>query len=360
MALSRRPAIAAIAALALAACKRQPPPVPIWEMESPVVALPRAPLGITADFAALGFQVTPDKVRLGRWLFYDRRLSADGTTSCGDCHRPQNAFSEPEPRSTGVGGRRGVRKAPTFVNGAFSVYPVYFWDGRAASLAEQAKAPMANPVEMANTHEGVVATVAGLAGYRTAFRRAFGDDRIDVDRVAEAIAAYEATRLSGNSAYDRYDAGEVTALTAQQEMGRELFFGKAACNGCHLGQNFTDSRFHNLGIGWVEPPRGADPRTGFKDPGRAAVSRDPKDTGAFKTPTLRDCTRHAPHMHDGSMTTMRQVVMHYAKGGNPNPWLDEAVKPLALSAAEVDALVAFLSALEGEGYQDVAPATFPD
>lgn len=349
-----------LAAVALAACKSRPPPVPLWERESPLVRLAPAPLGITADLASLPFPVTPETVRLGRWLFYDRRLSADGTVSCGDCHRPQNAFSEPEPHSSGVGHRAGSRKSPTFVNGAFPVYPVYFWDGRAASLVEQAKGPMVNPVEMANTHEKVVATVAGREGYRRLFRQAFGDDRIDIDRVARAIAAYEATRLSGNSAYDRFDAGDAGALTAQQKHGRELFFGKAECNGCHLGQAFTDSRFHNLGVGWVEPPRGADPRAGFKDPGRAAVTRDPKDTGAFKTPTLRDCTRHAPYMHDGSKSSLRQVVQHYARGGNRNPWLDEAMKPLPLSAEEVDALIAFLSALEGEGYQDAAPASFPD
>ncbi len=358
MALARA-LVPAVAAVALAACRSQGAP-PLWERESPLLGLPPAPLGITADFASLPFAVTPEKVRLGRWLFYDRRLSADGTVSGGDCHHPQNAFSELEPHSTGVGHRAGARKSPSFVNGAFPIFPVWFWDGRAPSLVEQAKGPMVNPVEMANTHEKVVATVSGREGYRRAFRRAFGDDRICIDRVAEAIAAYEATRLSGNSAYDRFDAGDPAALTAQQRLGRDLFFGKAACNGCHLGQAFTDSRFHTLGVGWVQPPVGADPRTGFKDPGRAAVTRDPKDTGAFKTPTLRDCTRHAPYMHDGSITTLRQVVLHYAKGGNRNPWLDEAVKPLDLSDAEIDALVAFLSALEGEGYQDVEPASFPD
>ncbi len=358
MALAR--ALAPALAVAFAACRSQPAPVPIWERESPVAPLPRPPLGITADYASLPFAVTPEKVRLGRWLFYDRRLSADGTVSCGDCHHPQHAFSELEPHSTGVGHRAGSRKSPSFVNGAFPVYPVWFWDGRAASLVEQAKGPMLNPVEMANTHENVLATVSGREGYRRLFRRVFGDDRICIDRVAEAIAAYEATRLSGSSAYDRYDAGDPGALTAQQKLGRDLFFGKAGCNGCHLGQNFTDSRFHNVGVGWVEPPPGVDRRSGFKDAGRAAVSGDARDTGAFKTPTLRDCTRHAPYMHDGSITTLRQVVLHYARGGNRNPWLDEAMRPLDLSGAEVDALVAFLSALEGEGYQDVEPATFPD
>ncbi len=358
MALTR--ALAPAIAVALAACRSQGAPPPIWERESPVVELPRAPLGITADFASLPFAVTPEKVRLGRWLFYDRRLSADGTVSCGDCHHPQNAFSELEPHSTGVDHRAGSRKSPSFVDGAFPIYPAWFWDGRATSMVEQAKGPMVNPVEMASTHEKVVATVSGREGYRRVFRQVFGDDRIGIDRVAEAIAAYEATRLSGNSAYDRFDAGDPGALTPQQRLGRDLFFGKAGCNGCHLGQAFTDSRFHNVGVGWVQPPAGADPRTGFKDPGRAAVTRDPKDTGAFKTPTLRECTRHPPYMHDGSITTLRQVVLHYVRGGNRNPWLDEAMRPLDLSGAEVDALVAFLSALEGEGYQDVEPASFPD
>ncbi len=330
-----------------------------WEAASPLAPLPAAPLGVSADFESLPWKITPEKVRLGRWLFYDRRLSADGSVSCATCHRPENAFSEPTPHSTGVGGKVGGRKSPGFVNGAFPIYPVWFWDGRAASLAEQAKGPMVNPVEMASTHEKVVATIAAIPGYRRAFAQAFGDDGVDIDRVAEAIASYEATRLSGNSAYDRFDAGDATALTPQQRLGREVFFEKAQCNACHLGPNFTDSRFHNLGVGWKPPPAGKDPIAGFEDVGRYAVTHDPEDIGAFKTPGLRDCTKHGPYMHDGSLATLRDVVLHYDQGGIQNPWLGPELRPLSLTAEEVDALVAFLGALDGEGYQDALPASFP-
>lgn len=145
-------------------------PLPQWEADNPVVPLPAPPLGAQADFSALRFQVTPEKVRLGRWLFFDGRLSADGKVSCATCHRPENAFSEPTPHSTGVGGKTGNRKAPTFINGTWPFYDVYFWDGRAASLQEQAKGPMINPVEMSATHEKVVLTIKSSAGYRKIFK----------------------------------------------------------------------------------------------------------------------------------------------------------------------------------------------
>lgn len=330
-----------------------------WELENPVQPLPPPPLGSEADLARLGGAVTPEKVRLGRWLFYDARLSADASVSCASCHRPEHAFSEPTPVSTGVGGQRGGRKAPTFLNAAFPIYPVYFWDGRAGSLAEQAKGPMANPVEMANTHGAVVKTVAGIGGYRKAFREVYGDERIDIDRVADAIAAYEATRISGNSAWDRYEAGDPSALTPVQQRGRALFFGEARCSACHLGPNLTDSRFHNLGVGFSPPPEGKPVREGFKDVGRYAVTGREEDLGAFKTPTLRDVTKRAPYMHDGSMATLREVVQHYARGGNANPWLAPDVRDATLCACEVNAIVAFLAALDGQGWQDQAPRSFP-
>src|SRR6266568_194623 len=193
---------------------------PPWERDNPLRALPTPPLGVSIDFArARGVKVTPEKVRLGRWLFFDARLSRDGTISCASCHVPALAFSEAKPHSTGIGGRQGTRKSPPIVNAAFPLSGAYFWDGRAASLAEQAKGPMVNPVEMDNTHEGVVRTVAGLGGYRRAFRETYGDDRIDIDRVADAIAAYEATRLSGGSSWDRYNAGDDAALTDEAAAG---------------------------------------------------------------------------------------------------------------------------------------------
>ena len=298
-------------------------------------------------------------MRLGRWLFYDARLSADGTISCASCHDPAHAFSEQTPVSTGIRGQRGRRKAPPILNAAFPVYPVWFWDGRARSLAEQAKGPIANPIEMGNTHAHVVETVAGLAGYRPYFREAFGDDQMDVERVAEAIAAYEATRLSGNSRYDRYDAGDATALSAEELRGKELFFGRARCSQCHLGPNLTDGRFYNLGVGWTPPPTGFALLEGFADKGRYEVTKDEKDVGAFKTPTLRDVSRHAPYMHDGSIADLYGAVLHYWRGGIRNPWLSERITPVPLGRADVEALVAFLEALDGEGFADVAPRAFP-
>ena len=336
-----------------------PPATPDWEVENPVRPLPPSPLGVAAEIADLVPRVTPEKVRLGRWLFYDPRLSADGTISCASCHEPAAGFSEREPVSTGVGGKKGNRKAPPVLNVAFPIYPVWFWDGRASSLADQAKGPMENPVEMGMTHAGIESAVRAIPGYRRYFAEAFGDERIEVDRVAEAIAAYEATRMSGNSAFDRWDAGDPGALDEKQKLGFRVFFGKAKCNQCHLGANLTDSRFHNLGVGWQQPPPGADPASGFADPGRARVTGKVADTGAFKTPTLRDVSRRAPYMHDGSVATLRDAVLLYDRGGVPNPWLSPEVKPLHLSSEQVDALVAFLEALDGEGFQDVAPRSFP-
>jgi cytochrome c peroxidase len=302
--------------------------------------------------------VTPAKVRLGRWLFHDRRLSADRTISCATCHEPARAFSEPRPHSTGIRGQQGTRKAPPIVNAAWPVYPVFFWDGRAPSLAAQAKGPIENPVEMGSSHAAVVATLSAVAGYRPYFAEAFGDPVVDIDRVAEAIAAYEATRLSGNSRADRFDAGDDTALDARARRGRALFFGRAACSQCHLGPNYSDARFHNLGVGYQPPDTLVE--TGFADAGRAGVTRAAADVGAFKTPTLRDCSRHAPYMHDGSVATLREAVALYFRGGVENPWRSPRLDQARFAPYEVDDLVAFLEALDGEGFADEAPRRFPE
>lgn len=335
------------------------PEPPRWEAENPLRPLPSAPLGARDDFESLPFRVTPEKVRLGRWLFFDERLSADGSVSCASCHRPEHAFSEPTATSTGIRGQVGARKAPPILNAAWSVEPAYFWDGRARTLSEQAKGPLVNPIEMGSTHAKVVATVQGIAGYRRAFRQAYGDARVDIDRVAEAIAAYEATLLSGDSAFDRYEAGDDGALSPLAQQGRELFFGRAKCATCHLGYNFTDSRFHNIGVGWRAPAEGRPAAEGFADAGRSAVTKAQKDLGAFKTPTLRDLSRRGPYMHDGSMKTLREVVQYYRRGGERNPWLAEEMKPVELSSDDEDAMVAFLEALDGRGFADEAPRSFP-
>jgi cytochrome c peroxidase len=181
------------------------------------------------------------------------------------------------------------------------------------------------------------------------------------ERVAKAIADYERTRMSGNSPWDRWRQNrDESAVSAQVKAGHDLFFGKAECNQCHVSNGFTDSRFHNLGVGW-DP----DAKT-FRDWGRWDVSKTKSDQqpgeadrGAFKTPTLREVTKRAPYMHDGSIATLREVVEFYNRGGVKNPWLDPKIKPLNLTDAEMDALVAFMQALDGEGYQDVPPRSFP-
>ena len=339
------------------ACRTAPP---AWEAANPLAAIPAGPLGTEINLASLPDPPTPARVRLGRWLFYDKRLSSDKSVACSSCHRPEYAFSEPTPVSSGIRGQKGGRKAPSFINQAVTLYPNFFWDGRARSLEDQALGPIANPIEMGNTHGAMVETLSHISGYAPYFKEAFGTPDITKERVAKAIADYERTRMSGNSPWDRWRYNrEESAVTADVKQGHELFNGKANCAQCHLGNNFTDGQFHNIGVGWVEKTKS------FKDEGRWAISKDlgeearAGDRGAFKTPTLREVTKHAPYMHDGSVATLRDVVEFYNRGGEKNPWLDAKVKPLNLTEAEINALVAFMQALEGHGYQDTPPASFP-
>jgi cytochrome c peroxidase len=344
--------------LAVAACGDSKPD---WETAVPVAAIPDAPLGVAdhVDWSVLektqGLRVTPEKVRLGRLLFFDKRLSADGTISCATCHRPENAFSEPTPTSTGIKGQVGTRKAPPIVNAAFPLVPVYFWDGRAKTLQEQAKGPIENPIEMGNTLTHAAKTIAGIPGYQKAFRELYGEAApITADLIADAIAAFEATLFSGNSAWDRYQAGDDNAVSAEVIRGAKLFQEKAECNQCHLGFNFTDSRFHNLGVGWQ-----ASSQT-YRDEGRSKITGNPEDLGAFKTPSLRDVALHAPYMHDGSIATLEEVVEHYNKGGTPGAKnLSPKIRKLNLTPAEVKALVAFMEALTSEGATVKEPPAFP-
>ena len=348
---------AAILFVVVAACRMAPP---AWEVANPIRPLPAGPLGTEIDLTAIPEPPTPERVRLGRWLFYDTRLSGDNTVACASCHRPEHAFSEPTPVSSGIRAQKGGRKAPTFINQAVTLYPHFFWDGRARSLEDQALGPIANPIEMGNTHTSMVETLTRVPAYAPYFKEAFGSPDITKERVAKAIADYERTRMSGNSPWDRwrYD-GDANAVSAQVKQGHELFQGKANCAQCHLSNNFTDAQFHNLGVGWVAGTKS------FTDEGRWAISKglgdDARqgDRGAFKTPTLREVTKHAPYMHDGSIATLREVVEFYNRGGEKNPWLDPKMKPLNLTDSEIDALVALMQALEGEGYQDMPPASFP-
>lgn len=291
-----------------------------------------------------------DKRELGRLLYYDKRLSADGTVSCATCHDPALAFTDGKAVSDGIGGQKGGRSAPTVFNRAYSL--AQFWDGRAKSLEEQAGGPMQNAIEMGNTHKGVVDTLNTIAGYKPLFVKAFGKQDFGIEEVTKAIATYERTVLSGNSPYDRYKAGNKAAMSASQVRGMDVYFNKAKCDQCHEGINLTTNAYHNLGVGTDKP---------VPDEGRFVVTKVAGDWAAFKTPTLREIARTAPYMHDGSLKTLEEVVDFYDKGGIANKNLDERLKPLKLSDVEKKDLVEFMKALSGQGWQAklVAPKVFP-
>lgn len=313
-------------------------------------AAPKAPLGLPPLSWPRDNPYSAAKVELGRYLYFDRRLSADETVSCATCHEPRSAFTDGAPVSTGIRAQKGGRSAPTVINRAYSL--AQFWDGRATTLEEQAKGPIANPIEMGMTHDGLVERLRGIAGYRAMFAKAFGTDDIDIDRTAKAIACFERTVLSGNAPYDRYKQGDKRAMTPGQVRGMNVFFEKAKCDRCHEGSNFTLNAYSNLGVGTDK----AEP-----DVGRYAVTHDLRDWGVFKTPTLREIEHTAPYMHDGSLKTLEEVVDFYDKGGIPNKNLDPNIKKLNLSDADKKDLVDFLKALSGEGWQQIKPpANFPE
>jgi len=276
------------------------------------------------------------KVHLGKELYFDPRLSADGSVSCATCHDPAFGWSDAGPTSKGIRGQFGGRRAPPVSNAAYS--PLQFWDGRSPSLEDQAKGPIQNPIEMGNTHQAMIQTVSGIAGYEAEFREVFGEGPITVDQVADAIAAYERTVVTTDSRFDRYARGDHDALTPQEKEGLEIFNGKGHCTSCHWGPYFSDGRFHNLGVPAQDPKN--------PDVGRFAVTNDPRDMGAFKTPTVRDAARRAPYLHDGSEKTIESLIEFYNKGGGPDPNLDPLMVPLGLEAREIAALVAFIKSLD--------------
>jgi cytochrome c peroxidase len=277
------------------------------------------------------------KVALGKQLYFDGRLSKNGQVACAFCHNPFAGFADPRQTSIGVDGKVGGRQAPTVFNTGFN--RVQFWDGRAGSLEEQAIGPIHNPIEMGETHEHVVAKLKKIKGYQDQFKAVFGTD-VNLQGIAEAIAAYERTVISSDSAFDKYVLGDRQAMDAAAVRGMTLFKGKARCILCHGGPNFTDNRFHNLGVPQVGPLA--------EDLGRYNVTRQESDRGAFKTPTLRSIAETAPYMHDGAFKTLEEVVDFLDQGGGANQHLSPLVKKLELTAEEKTDLVAFLKALSGE------------
>ena len=294
--------------------------------------------------------LTNEKVELGRLLVFDKRLSQDNTIACMSCHLAKFAFTDGKPVSTGIRGQKGGRSAPASFNRVFS--SVQFWDGRAATLEEQSIGPFTNPIEHGFANYDVMrAKMMKIAGYRKLFKEAFGED-ITIGNVGKAIASFQRTILSGNSPADRFDQGqEEGAISAEAQHGLLLFREKARCTKCHSGFNFTDEKFHNLGLGWDDNK---------VDLGRYMVTKIAEDIGAFKTPTLREIARSAPYTHDGRFKTLEEVVNFYNKGGVKNPHQDPLIIPLELTDEEKRDLVAFLHTLNGEGWQQVkAPTSFP-
>jgi len=280
---------------------------------------------------------TDAKILLGKQLYFDKRLSVDNTVSCASCHRPDHGWADLTPVSEGVGHTKGGRNSPTVLNSAY--YNFQFWDGREKDLEGQALGPIQNPVEMQMTMPMALDRLKNIPGYVKAFDEVFGTEP-NAEGIAKAIAAFERTVISTNSPYDNYMRGDKKAMSSAAIRGMKLFNGKAHCSSCHSGPNFSDSRFHNLGIGFKNRK--------FEDVGRYNVTKDPIDMGAFKTPTMRSVELTPPYLHDGSEKTLEDVVNLYDKGGIPNPNHDPLMLPLHLTKAEKSDLVAFLKALTGE------------
>ena len=281
-------------------------------------------------------------MELGRDLFFDGRLSSNGEVPCASCHQPGHGFSDSRPFSVGVNGKLSGRHAPTLINRAWGKSE--FWDGRAPDLEAQVIIPITNPNEMNMTAEQVVTVIRSIAGYAPLFASAYGDPNITFDRVSKALANFVRTIVSGNSAYDRYMAGDKSALTKEQKRGMEFFNGKGECAECHDGANFTNEKFANLGIGFDKPN---------PDPGREDVTHKKGDMGKFKTPTLRDAASLPLYMHDGRFLTLDQVVDFYAQGGIPNPHVDTRLLKFFIDKQIREELVAFLNSLSGEGWQTI-------
>ena len=264
--------------------------------------------------------LTKEAVLLGRRLFRDKALSRDGTVSCASCHDAAISFTDGKPLAVGIDDLRGTRNSPTLINRGYGAS--FFWDGRTPTLEQLALEPIFNVIEMDTPLDQIVPKLR-KAGYPRDIQNA---------DVARAIAAYLRTIRSGNSRYDRHINGD-RIYTKEEQLGLDLFSSKAHCWSCHTGNNFTDEQFHNTGIAWKNAK--------LTDPGRGR-------TGAFKTPTLRDLSRTAPYMHDGSLPTLEAVIDYYDRGANPNPHLDPALQPLHLTPEEKRALKAFLLTLTGD------------
>jgi len=309
--------------------------------------------------------VTPERVALGRKLYFDTRLSKDGTVACATCHDVSRGFTDQRPVSEGIGDKLGQRNSPTTLNAL--LFETFFLDGRAPSLEEQAKLPILNPIEMGQpSPEATMQAIADDAQYQEMFQKAYGRDP-NYDDLARAIATFERILIFLDSPFDRFLAGNEKAISTEAKKGWALYNGKARCMTCHMlnpsNPLGTDGRFHNVGVSArkqnfealtrraLEALKQEDSieaidrlalETEFSELGRFLVTKNQSDIGAFKTLQVRNVGITPPYMHDGSMQTLWDVMDHYNKGGEANPFLDGGIEPLALSEAEIDQVVAFL------------------
>ena len=330
--------------------------------------------GVIQSFTPLDNPLTDAKARLGDMIFDEKRVSADDSVACNTCHSPRNGFTTHTPAARGVGDQIGKRNAPSILNAMF--YRSMFWDGRAATLEEQALLPILNPVEMGQKDpKDVVAKLAAIPEFVEAFQKVF-DRPPNWEDMGKALAAFERTRLSTEAPFDRFLHGDEKALNASQRRGWALFTGKARCGSCHTYDPalplFSDNRFHNTGVAGGKQDlnrlarrAAADNKpeidrlaleTDSSELGRFLVTRKREDIGAFKTPFLRDVLLTGPYMHDGSLETLWDVIEFFSKGRDRNPYLDSEMRPLGLTPGEVDDLVNFLGALTSDRFAELRAA----
>jgi cytochrome c peroxidase len=331
-----------------------------------------APAGVSAEYWKVlvpsDNPVNDARIALGRKLYFETRLSKDGSVACATCHDVTRGFTDRRNTAEGVSDQIGQRNSPTTLNAAF--FSSQFWDGRAAMLEDQALLPIVNPIEMGQPNgAAVVASIANDAEYQKAFQGAFGR-AITYEDIGRAIAAFERTLIFLDAPYDRFARGDVNAISRDAQAGWALFNGKARCTSCHQMSSSnpigTDSRFHNIGVsarhqdfeqlakkGLEALKRDSSKetidklalQTNLSELGRFVVTRNRSDIGAFKTSQLRNIGITGPYMHDGSMATLWDVMDHYNKGGEVNPYLDGGIEPLALTETEISQLVAFMFSL---------------
>jgi len=344
-------------------CKEAAPPAkPAAESEAPpkqaeptkapapkAAALPVVPAGLQPPPIPKDNPMTAEKVELGKLLYFDKRLSEDGTVACASCHNPKEGWAERRPTSEGIKKQVGGRNAPTIINAAY--HPAQFWDGRAASLEEQALGPIENPIEMGANLDEVVKELAKVAEYTKRFKAVFNTG-VTKEGIGKAIAAFERTILSGDSPYDRHMAGDKKALTDVQKRGMDVFMEKGNCATCHAPPTFSNGRYYNAGVGVGKPK---------PDAGRKDVTKKDSDLGKFRVPHLRDIANTGPYFHDGSAKTLEEAVALMASGGKKNPNLSvvlQAVGGAKLTDQDKKDLVEFLKALSGK-YPIMDPPKMP-